>query len=88
MAIFFAFLLGIGNFAWHRAVIESGHAMVAEMPPAQLSFLRYGTMAFEFVLLCGALFMAFAGAGYWVWLYAAYSFINGGAAWLIVTRRI
>ena len=88
MAILVAFLLGIGNFAWHRAVIESGHAMVAEMPPAHLRIMRIGTLAFEFTLLCAALFMAFAGAAYWVGLYAVYSLMNGSAAWLIVTRRV
>lgn len=88
MAVIIAFLLGIGNFAWHRAVLESGHAMMDEMSAGQLQTMRRMTLAFEYVLLCGALFAALSGTGLWVWLYAAYSLVNGGAAWLIVKRRI
>lgn len=88
MALLITLLLGVGNFAWHRAVIESGHRMVADMPPAGLRILRTMSLGFEFVLLCGALWAAKTGHGYWLWAYFAYSTINGIAAWTIVSGRV
>ncbi len=88
MALIVTFLLGMGNFAWHRAVMESGHPMVAEIPSALLPVMRLASLALEFVLLCGALYAARSGNGHWLWAYCGYSAINGGAAWLIVSRRI
>ncbi len=88
MALIIAFLLGMGNFACHRAVIASGHAMLSQVPPRVLRIARLSSLALEFVLLCGALYAARAGVTPWIWLYAAYSLVNLGAAWSIVTRRI
>ena len=88
MALLITLVLGIGNFAWHRAVIESGHRMVADMPPESLKLLRLMSLALEFGLLCGALWGARSGHTHWVWAYLAYSLVNGGAAWLIVSRRV
>ncbi|WP_271079049.1 hypothetical protein [Aurantiacibacter sp. MUD61] len=81
-------LLGIGNFASHRAVIESGHRMVQEMTPEALRVLRPVSLSFEFLLLCGALYAVRSGHSHWMWVYLAYSLINAGAAWAIVNRRL
>ena len=81
-------ILGMGNFAWHRAVIESGHRMVSEMPPESLKVLRFLSLALEFSLLCGALYAVRAGHTHWLWGYLGYSAINAGAAWMIVKGRI
>ena len=88
MALIITFLLGMGNFACHRAVIASGHRMLAQIPPRTLRIARASSLAFEFVLLCGALFAARVGGVHWVWLYGAYFLINAVAAWSVVTRRI
>lgn len=88
MAAIFTFLLGIGNFALHRAVVESGHRMIGEMEPAQLQAIRWLSLSFEFLLLCGVLFAVRSGHTIWLWAYMGYSVINGAAAWLIVSRRI
>ena len=88
MAILVAFLLGIGNFAWHRAVIESGNRMIAEMPTGALRSLRRVSLAFEFFLLCAAMYAVSAGSPSWLWAYLGYSALNATAAWMIVTRRI
>ena len=32
MALAFIFVLGIGNFALHKAVLESGHPLLGQMP--------------------------------------------------------
>jgi len=88
MALIITFLLGMGNFACHRAVIASGHRMLSEMPPRTLLIAQRASLALEFCLLCGALYAASEGAVHWVWLYGGYFLINLGAAWSIVTRRI
>lgn len=88
MALVITFLLGMGNFACHRAVIASGHRMLTEIPPRTLRIAQSASLALEFCLLCGAMYAALAGAVHWVWLYAGYFLINLGAAWSIVTRRI
>lgn len=88
MAILVTFLLGIGNFALHKAVIESRHPIVMQMP----SFLRarggrIGLFA-EFGILLAALLLVANGYPAWGWAYFAYSAFNGTAAWLILTRRV
>ena len=87
MALVIAFLLGIGNFACHSAVLGSGSRMLAELPPATMRVARYSSLALEFGLLCGALYAVDQGAVHWVWLYAGYSLLNAGAAWSIITGK-
>lgn len=88
MAMVLTFLLGMGNFAWHSAVMRSGHRMVQDLPQQSLKAMRFASMSLEFVLLCGALYAASIGHTHWLWAYLAYSLMNGGAAWLIVSRKI
>jgi hypothetical protein len=88
MAIFFVFLLGIGNFALHRAVLSSGHPLLA-----QLSWLIDGlggraSLVLEFALLLAALLLVAGGHSGWTWVYLGYSVLNALAAWLILSRRM
>jgi hypothetical protein len=53
IAIIFTFLLGIGNFAVHKAVLESHHPLLAQMPWFELLGGRF-SMGIEFMLLVGA----------------------------------
>ena len=87
MAIILTFLLGIGNFAMHKAVLESRHPMLAQMPWFELMGGRF-SMALEFLLLVGALLLAASGHSSWGWAYFAYSALNAGAGWLILSRRV
>lgn len=87
MAIILTFLLGIGNFAMHKAVLESHHPMLAQMPWFELMGGRF-SMALEFLLLVGALLLAAGGHSSWGWAYFAYSALNGVAGWLILSRRV
>lgn len=87
MAIIITFLLGIGNFAWHSAVLGSGHRMIGDMPDEHRQMIRWSSMSLEFVLLCAALYGVNAGHTLWMWVYMGYSAINGGAAWLILKNR-
>ena len=88
MVLAVLFLLGIGNFAMHKAVIESRHAMLGRMPwfIHKLGGRRFG-FAVEFLVLLGSMLMAAQGSPGWAWGYAAYTLANGFAAWLILSDR-
>lgn len=82
------FLMGIANFAMHKAVVESGHPFVRD---TTLYFGRYfgrGGYAVEFIILAGAMLMANSGSGAMVLIYGAYTLFNGLAAWLFLSGRI
>lgn len=87
MAVLVIFLLGIGNFAMHKAVLESGHPMFAGSWLAKASGGKASLVA-EFVILLAAMLLVANGYAGWGWAYLAYSAMNAVAAWLILTRRI
>ncbi len=88
MAIFFTFLLGIGNFAMHKAVLESGHPLLGKMPWFVHLLGGPVSLASEFLVLLAAMLLVANGQTGWGIAYLAYSCINGTAAWLIITRRL
>lgn len=88
MAIVLVFLLGIGNFALHRAVLDSRHPLVTQIPQLGAGSLGRITLAVEFAILLGALFLAGSGYRNWSLAYLGYSALNGLTAWLILARRI
>ena len=88
MAIALIFLLGIGNFALHKAVLESGHPLLGHMPWFIHMLGGRITMVTEFLVLLAALLLAANGWPGLVWAYLIYSVLNGVAAWLILTDRI
>jgi hypothetical protein len=91
MAIVIVFLLGIVNFAAHRAVLDGGHPLVDAMPRAMRSLGRLLggrlSLVVEFVMLLGALWMVDAGSTGWALAYLGYSALNGLSAWLILGGR-
>lgn len=88
MALFLTFLLGIGNFALHKAVLESRCGLLARMPAGARGLGGRISLAVEFAVLLGALLLVANGYPGWGWVYLVYSLLNGGAAWLILSRRI
>jgi len=88
MALIVVFLLGIANFACHRAAVESGHPMLGKSP--WFVHLLGGRVPWltEFALLVAALLLTAQGSAWPAWAYLGYSLLNGLAAWLIVTRRV
>ncbi|MBN8502653.1 MAG: hypothetical protein J0M19_16125 [Sphingomonadales bacterium] len=88
MGLVIVFLLGIGNFAAHRAVLSSNHPLLARMPGAFHMLGGRFSLALEFVMLLGALLLVGQGSAVWAWFYAGYSAVNQISAWLIVTERI
>jgi fatty acid desaturase len=87
MAIVLTFLLGIGNFALHKAVIESRHPVVAMLPRFLVGAGGRGSMVAEFAILLAVMLLAAAGHAGWGWAYLLYSASNAFAAWLILSHR-
>lgn len=85
--MFIIFLLGIGNFALHRAVMESGHPKLGEIGWFANRFGKRAMLAVEFMVLLAALLMVANGWTFLVWGYLIYSLLNALAAWLILSRR-
>lgn len=89
MALAILFFLGMGNFAMHKAVLESRHELLGHVPwfVHMLGSGRFG-LAVEFLVLLGSMLMVDSGALGWAWGYAIYSLVNGAAAWLILSDRV
>lgn len=88
MAILAIFLLGVGNFAMHKAVLESGHPLLGHMPWFFHMLGGRFSLVIEFFMLLGSMLMTATGSLAWAWGYAAYSVVNGVSAWLILSRRV
>jgi len=87
MAFVIIFVLGIGNFALHRAVLSSGHPALRQ----SLWFVKLGgriTLAVEFVLLLAGLLLVTYVSPLWAWGYVGYTLLNAFGAWLILSRRL
>jgi len=88
MGLILAFLCGVLNFAMHKAVLESRHPLLGQLPWFfHLLGGRLG-MVVEFVMLLGCMLMIASGSLAWVWGYLVYSLVNGLAAWLILSHRL
>lgn len=88
MAVLIIFVLGVGNFAMHRAVLASGHPMLQEMPLfVRRQGGRVGLVA-EFLLLLAAFLLSHYVSPQWAWAYLGYTLLNGLGAWLILNRRV
>ncbi len=88
MAILITFLLGIGNFALHRAVRESGHPLLDRMPWFVNARGSRLTLGLEFLLLLAALLFAAENNVGGPIAYVIYSVLNSFSAWLILTDRV
>lgn len=88
MWILTTFLLGIANFALHKAVLESRHPVVEQLAgPGRARMARF-TLALEFAALLGAMLLVGFGHYAWGWTYLGYSLFNAVSGWLILSRRI
>lgn len=88
MALIFVFFLGIANFAMHKAVLESGHPLLGQVPWFfHMLNGRFGLVV-EFLMLLGAMLFIDDGAYGWAWGYAVYSLMNGISAWLILSGKV
>ena len=87
MGVLIVFLFGVANFALHKAVLESGHPLLGQMPWFQMLGGRL-SYAVEFFMLAGALLMVAYGSAGWAWAYLVYSLLNGLSSWLILSGRV
>lgn len=88
MGLIITFLLGIGNFAAHRAVLESRHPILGQIPWFfHLMGGRFSLLV-EFAMLFGAMLLVHQGSTIWALFYAGYSLVNLASAWLILSGRI
>lgn len=88
LPLILVFLLGVFNFAAHKAVLESGHPMLAQVPWLFQPLGGRLSLIVEFAMLLGAMIMAAAGSFGWTMLYAFYTAFNALAAWLIAGNRL
>lgn len=86
--LIFVFCFGVINFAAHKAVLESGHPMLAHVPWFFQVLGGRLSLIVEFAMLLGAMIMAAAGSAGWAWLYAFYTALNGFSAWLVFSGRV
>jgi hypothetical protein len=82
------FLLGIVNFALHKAVLASRHRLLDDLPAVLRRLDGRASLIAEFVLLLGAMLLVAYGHPGWGVGYIGYSVLNGVSAWAILTRRI
>lgn len=82
------FLLGIANFAMHKAVLASGHPLLSSSAWFTAALGGKASLVTEFVVLLAAMFLADKGYPGVGWAYAAYSGLNAVAAWMILSRRV
>lgn len=87
MPLVLTFLMGIANFALHRAVLSSGHPSVRSIQWVSRRG-RGVTLAVEFVLLVAAMGFAHSGSIAALGAYAVYTVANAFAAWLILSNRL
>lgn len=88
MALIMVFVLGVANFAMHKAVLESGHPMLAQMPAILRNPRRPLSLGLEFAALLGTMLLVYSGSAGWAIGYAIYSGLNALSAWAILNRRI
>ncbi len=88
MYLLACFFLGIGNFALHKAVIESGHPFVED---SKLyfgrHFGRHGSYWLEFAVLAGAMILSHGGTTWATLAYMAYTAVNAVAAWMLLSGK-
>lgn len=88
MAVILIFFLGIGNFALHKAVLESGHPLLGRMPWFVHMLGGRMTLVTEFLVLLAAMLLAANGWPALIWAYLLYTGLNAFSAWLILSGRV
>lgn len=88
MAIVILFILGIANFAMHKAVLESGHPLLGQVPWFFHMLNGRVSLLVEFIMLLGVMLMVDSGSAGWAWGYLVYSAVNGLSAWLILSGKV
>lgn len=88
MGLMLVFFLGVFNFAAHKAVLESGHALLSQVPWFFRPLGGRLSLVVEFAMLLGAMIAVGGHSAGWAWIYLLYSLLNGISAWLISSGRV
>lgn len=88
MGLVLMFLCGVANFAFHGAVIDSGHPLLARIAYRRRGLWPRLSLLLEFAVLLTAMLLVANGYGAWGWAYGFYTLGNAIAAWLIISRRL
>ena len=88
MGLIITFLLGVGNFTLHKAVMESGHPLLGRLPWFYHALGGRFSLGVEFLMLLAALLFVAQGLFGAAVAYIVYSMINSFSAWLILTGRL
>ena len=88
MLVAILFLLGIVNFAVHKAVIESEHPMLDSLPSSLTAHGGRLSLLFEFLVLVASMLLAAKGWTAAGWAYGIYSALNAVTGWLLLNDRI
>ena len=88
MLLIVIFLLGIGNFAMHKAVLESGHPMIERIGWRRPRSTVPVSLVLEFAILLATLLFVAKGWPVLALVYAIYSALNAFSAWAILTGRL
>ncbi|QTD55472.1 hypothetical protein [Parasphingorhabdus cellanae] len=88
MYVFIIFVCGVGNFAMHKAMMESNHPMITEARGSFSKFLGpYGSYILEFFMLAAALIFANMGMLSAVFFYGIYTLANGAGAYVLFSNK-
>jgi hypothetical protein len=87
-AVIIIFVLGIGNFTLHRAVMESGHPLLSAWPGFARPMGRRIAFGTEFLVLLLALLLAANGWPGFAYAYGVYTACNALASWLMLSGRV
>lgn len=88
MYVFIIFVCGVGNFAMHKAMMESNHPMITEARGSFSKFLGpYGSYILEFFMLAAALIFANMGMLSAVFFYGIYTLANSAGAYVLFSNK-
>lgn len=88
MQLALLFALGVINFAANKAVIESDHPILDQLPSLWRAWNGRVPLLAEFTVLLAAMLMAANGFPSFVWGYVLYSAFGLVSAWAILTHRL
>lgn len=88
MMVVFVFMLGVANFALHKAVLESGHPLLGRLPWYVHMLGGRLTLPTEFIVLLAAMLLTSTGWAGANWIYLGYTALNGISAWLIFSDKV
>ena len=86
--LFVLFVLGVVNFAVHKAVLESGHPLIEQLGWMRRVVIVPVSLWVEYAVLLTALAFAQNGWGGAVFAFSAYTAFNAATGWFVLSGRL